>query len=137
MAQKVSQSFYKCGPLSYVWHVAGFKFWKVSARKFYAIPEDDLRPADARGVKRSRTAAAVLTSHSDNDVLCAISHDVAAIHEKTDAIMSLTKDAKIPLGLKKLLNDALKCHICTSVMKPPLIIAKCCKTLIGCEECIN
>eukprot|EP00731_Ephydatia_muelleri_P019814 Em0012g639a len=35
----------------------GFKFWKVSARKFYAIPEDDLRPADARGVKRSRTAA--------------------------------------------------------------------------------
>ncbi|KAL5509366.1 hypothetical protein EMCRGX_G004736 [Ephydatia muelleri] len=115
----------------------GFNFWKVSARKFYAIPDDDLRPADARGVKRSRTAAAVLTSHSDNDVLCAISHDVAAIHEKTDAIMSLTKDAKIPLGLKKLLNDALKCHICTSVMKPPLIIAKCCKTLIGCEECIN
>ena len=81
MAQKVSQSFYKCGPLSYVWHIAGFNFWKVSARKFYAIPDDDLRPADARGVKRSRTAAAVLTSHSDNDVLCAISHDVAAIHE--------------------------------------------------------
>ena len=74
---------------------------------------------------------------SDENALCAISRDVAAIHVKTDAIMSLTKDAKILLGLKKLLNDALKCHICTTVMKPPVIISKCCKTLIGCEECIN
>ena len=130
------------GPFRYTSHTAGFKFWKISSRKFYAIPEDDLRPADihdVRGVKCSRTAAAVLASHSDEfeDALFAISRDVAAIHVKTDAIMSLTKDVKIPLGLKKLLNDALKCHICTTVMKPPVIIAKCCNTLIGCEECIN
>jgi len=45
---------------------------------------------------------------------------------------------ELPVGLKNSINITLKCCICrTSPIKPPLIIAKCCKSILGCEECIN
>lgn len=62
---------------------------------------------------------------------------LAAIKASNDTILQLTKDSKIPLGLKHLLADAFKCHICRSCIQSPLVLAKCCKTVIGCESCVN
>lgn len=50
--------------------------------------------------------------------------EVAAIHAKTDAMLSLTKDSNVPLGLKSLLRDTFKCHNCAAApMKPPVLLA--------------
>ena len=52
--------------------------------------------------------------------------------------MKLNAESKLPLGLKRMLRDTFKCYICHSVpAKPPLIITKCCKNLLGCEACVN
>ena len=52
--------------------------------------------------------------------------------------MQLSKESKIPLGLKRIVRDSFKCKICHAVpINPPVIMSKCCKTLIGCEPCIN
>ncbi len=55
-----------------------------------------------------------------------------------DAIFTLTKDSKIPLGLQRVLMDTIKCTICMAVpIRPPIIITKCCKNMLGCETCTN
>lgn len=34
--------------------------------------------------------------------------------------------------------DTMKCTICMAVpIKPPIIITKCCKNMLGCEACVN
>ena len=50
----------------------------------------------------------------------------------------LTEKAKLPIGLERVLRDVFQCKICLSVpITPPVIMSKCCKTLIGCEGCVN
>ena len=52
--------------------------------------------------------------------------------------MSLTNEAAMPLGLKRVINDTFKCQICHSVpIKPPVIATKCCKNILGCQSCVN
>ena len=52
------------------------------------------------------------------------------------SLLHVTKDMQP--GLKLLLTDALKCKICLdSPAKPPLILAKCCKSILGCQQCVN
>ena len=54
------------------------------------------------------------------------------------SMVSLAKDTRIPLGLKRLLRDSFRCRICHIVpIRPPLIIGKCCKAILGCGRCVN
>ena len=51
---------------------------------------------------------------------------------------TLTKECKIPLPLLRMMRDSFKCKICHNIpCKPPLIVSRCCKIIIGCESCIN
>ena len=44
----------------------------------------------------------------------------------------------MPLGLRGLLQDTLKYKIChIPPMRPPIILAKCCQSILGCESCVN
>lgn len=54
-------------------------------------------------------------------------------------IMAVTKDIRLPLGLKKVLQDSFKCCICCTQtpLRPPVIVTKFCKTVLGCSECAN
>ena len=120
-----------------VLHDIGLKFWKTSARKFYAVPEVDLQMQ--RGRKRSRlSVTAALNSNcstSDDTLAEAKDEIISAIAKSTEKILS---NSLIPLGLKKLLQDSLKCHICQAVpFIPPIVMAKCCKSILGCEACVN
>ena len=58
---------------------------------------------------------------------------MAAIKASSDTILQLTKDSKIPLGLKHFLADAFNCHMCSTC----IVLAKCCKTILDCEACAN
>lgn len=67
-----------------------------------------------------------------------LAKDIASIKEQTREIMNLNKTMKVPLGLKKLVVNAFTCKICNkSPVQPPVIVAKCCKAILGCEECVN
>ena len=119
----------------------GMKFWKVNSRKFYAVPDEDLL-APVR--KKSRRSVSSIEDHDDHqscncaDVLNDFSDEMALLHKKIDRVFELTKNTPVPLGLRGLLQDTLKCKIChISPMKPPIILAKCCRSILGCETCVN
>ena len=45
---------------------------------------------------------------------------------------------KLPPGLYRHLSDTFKCNICyTTPMSTPIIFARCCKTVLGCETCVD
>lgn len=62
---------------------------------------------------------------------------VEDIKSRIEEIMAVTKESKVPLGLKKALGDCFKCSVCTGPIVPPVIVTKCCKTILGCETCVN
>ena len=95
----------------------------MGARKFYAIPEEDIGREHVRGgVKRLRSSLAHTPTTRDaaegrsDDLLIEIKSDIAAIQEKTDTIMALSEDLKIPLGLQRLLHEAFACQICAAIL---------------------
>ena len=121
----------------------GLGFWKCPRRKYYAVlrkdlssdpssnnviisdSEDDFEPRKKRARK-------------DDKPLQIIQQDISEIKEQITDFMSLSTDLKIPLALRRIVRDTFKCRICHRVpIKPPLIITKCCKTILGCEVCVN
>ena len=43
-----------------------------------------------------------------------------------------------PIGLRNILYDTFKGIICqVTPVVPPIIFAKCCKTILGCEHCLD
>ena len=70
--------------------------------------------------------------------LAVMSTDIKEMKESVLKIFRLTNGMSIPLGLRQLLYDTFKCSICQSTpMVPPVIFAKCCKTVLGCQQCVN
>ena len=64
--------------------------------------------------------------------------EMTATKELLTEITTLSADAELPLPFKRLINDTFKCCICHSVpMKPPVIIARCCKNMLGCQGCVD
>ena len=64
--------------------------------------------------------------------------DIEAIKEAIQDILHLNSRSKLPLGILSLLRDAFQCKICLGIpINPPAIVSKCCKTIIGCERCVN
>lgn len=64
--------------------------------------------------------------------------DIESIKEAIQDILHLNSRSKLPLGILSLLRDAFQCKICLGIpVKPPAIVSKCCKTIIGCERCVN
>ena len=58
--------------------------------------------------------------------------------ESVFKIFKLTNNMTIPLGLRRLFYDTFKCSICQSTpMIPPVIFAKCCKSVLGCQQCMD
>ena len=124
----------------------GLAFWKNPRRKIYAVLKTDSLKGKA-GRCHSQISA---ESESDDDFqprrkknliedkLNTLIDEVNSLKENVSDVMQLSKESKIPLGLKRIVRDSFKCKICHAVpINPPVIMSKCCKTLIGCEPCIN
>lgn len=65
---------------------------------------------------------------------------VNSIKTSIEDINIYTRDtkSKLPIGLKCALQENFKCKICHSLpMQPPIVVAKCCKSILGCESCAN
>ena len=134
--------------------VTGLKFWKSPRRKVYAVPKSDLR-GKSRYRKR-QSEVVMLDSDSDeptpkrskddtNIKIDCILLKVNDVREEIDTmkddikdILHLNEKSKIPMGLQKIVRDAFQCKICLCIpTHPPVIMSKCCKTIIGCETCVN
>ena len=142
--------------------IAGAQFWKQPARKFYAVTEGDLASCTRKRSSKQRRSVINIDDDDDDDTyddfvtgpptkkrtlnaerssigsrLNTIEAKVDALHADVDKVLSLTAETKVPLGLKLLLQEAFLCPICNLIMTPPVIFAKCCRSIIGCESCVN
>ena len=101
-----------------------------SARSTRELDDDDDFEPEVRQRKE--------TNSTCSDKLEEMGEMLGSLHQKVDQVLSLTPESKVPLGLKKLLIDSFTCKICKdSPMEPPVIFAKCCRTIVGCETCVN
>ena len=133
----------------------GGHFWKQAARKFYAVPEGDFHSAHRRSRKRKPY---IILDDEDEDTTdfepvmkkaamngcnsCCVKLDVIegkieVVNKNLDKVLSLSPSMSVPPGLKLLLQDSFSCPICKLLMTPPVIFAKCCRRVIGCEKCTN
>jgi hypothetical protein len=125
----------------------GLAFWKCPRRKLYAVSYSDL---NARISKRQHHQVVISDSEEDDiqpqrkssaiqvQDLKKIQDDIAAIKGDISEINSLSANSKIPLALNRILKETFKCSICHAVpTRPPVIIMKCCKSIAGCEGCVN
>lgn len=118
-----------------VTYCVGMKFWKTNSRKVYAVSEEDLH---VRQQPRRRRRPEDVNEGDFESTVKLMKADLTSIRENINKLCTATKDTVIPIGLKVTLQDTLKCKICLSApMQHPVIYAKCCKTLIGCESCVN
>ena len=65
--------------------------------------------------------------------ICGIKENLASFFK-----LSANTKTKLPTGLLKQLHETFKCHICSNTpMKPPIIFARCCKRILGCQSCVD
>ena len=75
---------------------------------------------------------------SDHHVCSGVASDIKEIRNDLRSLFEISKSNKLPPGLHKQLQDSFKCNICcTSPIKPPVIFSRCCKRLLGCQECAD
>ena len=68
----------------------------------------------------------------------AILDEITEIKENMATFLKLSKKmkSKIPPGLLKHLTESFKCHICNNTpMRAPIIFARWCKRMLGCQTC--
>ena len=63
--------------------------------------------------------------------------ELHTIRAAFDEAMVLSKDNNIPPGLRQSLRETFKCRICLHGITPPVVTAKCCRIILGCESCVN
>lgn len=69
--------------------------------------------------------------------LSELSSEIKGIRKQIDAVFRITQNMKIPPGLLRQLRESFQCYICRSTIVPPVIFARCCKRIIGCQTCID
>ena len=97
------------------------------------IDISDSSEDDLDNVERSKKKQRI-----DNKMLHRLNDEVASIREIMMDMMSLTADTNLPIGLRRILRDTFKCQICHTVpIRPPVIVTKCCRNLLGCQTCVD
>ena len=67
-----------------------------------------------------------------------LKENIISIKKQLDSMLALPKSSEVPPGLLKLIEDSLKCKICHNTpVKPPIMMAMCCKSVVGCETCVD
>ena len=74
----------------------------------------------------------LLSIKEEIENLSELKHTVADVQKNIKDLLLVNEKMTITVGLHRSLGD-----ICKNLMKPPLIYSKCCKSVIGCEDCIN
>ena len=67
-----------------------------------------------------------------------ISSELKEVKDSLEKIFTLTSGMSIPIALRNVLYDTFRCSICQATpMVPPIIFAKCCKCILGCQQCVD
>ena len=138
---------------------AGLRFWKTGSQKIFAVKEEDIHRLRARG--KGKRCPILLNSEDEDDDsddflqparkrklsnatheaitdASAIMKDVAEMKKDLKSVLALTPESSIPLGLKRIMMETFQCSICMSApVVPPIIYARCCKRLLGCQSCVD
>lgn len=116
----------------------------MGSRKIYAVQEKNLRsvekgkhhaPADSpsssefEGEEPSTSKCLI---KSDN-----IGKDIEEIKRSISSLFDVQKTMNIPVAVRHLFLQNFICHICHGIITPPAIFSRCCKYLIGCENCVD
>ena len=122
----------------------------MGSRKLYAVQETQVKPVKQEKGKQRRPVIHISDSDDDefeplpkrNKESCdAIEHllsEVRDMRKDVNHLFQVDKCSHIPVGLHKILHDTFRCCICqSSPMTPPVIFARCCKSLIGCSACAD
>lgn len=142
----------------------GMKFWKSPRRRLFAVQHSALKgKGKNKGKKR---CIDVLSSDSEVELpkvkkqqffrletsIEDVTDDVYRVERKVDSlkdeidsvkssldeILKLDEKSTIPIGLQKYVRDAFQCKICLRApIDPPVIVSKCCNSILGCEVCVN
>jgi len=102
-------------------------FWKSPRRKILAVANpsegvssDELEDSEPRPKKRK------------GKKLEEIMEGLASIKNSIDSVST----ERLPLCLLSALQQNFKCTICHAFpIQPPVMVALCCKTIVGCEAC--
>ena len=91
--------------------------------------------AESKKMKRDDICTELSSMKRD---LNELKESIVEIQKNVLEIVSVNAKMNIPIGIRQTLTDAFMCKICHQIpMKPPLIFTKCCKAVVGCEECVN
>ena len=113
----------------------------MGSRKIFAVSSSDLKrihhAADSSSSDSEMERPPRKIAKMSSVEFMALDKNIQALRNQVDSLVSVQTTLKIPLALRKLLLENFKCIICHSVMTAPIIFAKCCKRLLGCEACID
>lgn len=113
----------------------GFTFWKSPSRKFYVVDSQQLR---GKAHKPSPVQYSSNSQNGDDDQT--VVSTITAMRRGIQALQACTwgRAGNCPPALKRSLIDCLKCKICQhSPFSPPIILAKCCSNIVGCQTCVD
>lgn len=105
-------------------------------RKIFTISDSSDSDGDFLSNRESKRRKSS-TTHSDGQ-LESLKTEVKEMRQDIRALFEINKWMKVPVGLRRILLDTFRCHICQdSPITPPIIFARCCKSIIGCEPCVE
>ena len=119
------------------YYVTGLAFWKAPKRKFFAVPQQNITKSSSEVDLEEPTLKKPKLFGTEvklNEIIKSIDN----LRDDVSKILQVNKEMGVPVGLCNALTEVLKCKICHAIpMMPPILYAKCCKSIIGCERCVN
>ena len=89
-------------------------------------------------MKKMHHLGTASSSHTHTSQLSLIREDVQALREDMKCLFSIDRRMKIPTALYWQLADTFPCNICRlAPITPPVIFARCCKSIVGCQGCVD
>ena len=122
---------------------------EVPSRKIYAVQATELTPK-GKGVRRK--SVVISSEDSENDLeetpaqkkikkevsnTNVVIEEIRQVRSEVQSVLKITKNLKYPPGLYLIFNNTFSCKICLGIMNPPIIFARCCKNILGCERCVD
>ena len=124
----------------------GIQFWKVPSRKLFAVDEANLPrqmlPLTAPESSRKRSAPQPTISDLEDDI-CRVDRKMDAMAMEFSELKRQLQDlfkvtgTSIPPALRLLFDQAFKCKICLDTSVPPIIVTKCCRSILGYQSCVD
>ena len=131
----------------------GLKFWKAPNRKIFAVPEEDhlltwgsgssSHNLHIHGRKRLRSEDLPPKMYIDDalvpltEKVDLLKNNIEDIKDQLKEVFKVTKHSMVPLSMKRSFEMTFQCKICRSLMTPPIIFSKCCRSLLGCVSCVD